>query len=88
MAGKKKRVEFRILAPEAETIHLSGSFNGWSEHADFMKKDQTGTWQKIKMLPKGKYEYKFIIDGTWTLDPNCAETACNQYGTHNNIIEV
>ncbi|MFP4086689.1 MAG: glycogen-binding domain-containing protein [Desulfobacteraceae bacterium] len=88
MAGKKKRVEFRISAPGAETVLLSGSFNGWSENTDVMKKDQTGTWKKVKMLPQGRYEYKFIVDGTWTLDPNCPETACNQYGTDNDIIEI
>ncbi|MFO7985402.1 MAG: glycogen-binding domain-containing protein [Desulfatiglandaceae bacterium] len=88
MAGKKNRIEFRISAPGAETVLLSGNFNNWSQHSDFMKKDQTGTWKKIKMLSQGTYEYKFIVDGTWTLDPNCSETACNQYGTYNNIIEI
>jgi len=88
MAGKKKRVEFRISAPEAETVLLSGSFNDWSENSDFMEKDQTGTWKKIKTLPQGTHEYKFIVDGTWTLDPNCPDTARNQYGTRNNIIEI
>jgi hypothetical protein len=44
-------------------------------------------WKKIKVLPLGTHEYKFIVDGKWTLDPE-RQTIPNQYGTVNNIIEV
>ena len=37
-----------------------------------MKRDKTGTWKKVKMLLQGRYEYKFIIDGEWMLDPGTA----------------
>lgn len=88
MTEKKMRVEFKIMAPDAEQVRLSGNFNEWSEGSDPMKKDKTGTWKKIRMLPQGTYEYKFIVDGTWTLDPNCPDKCFNQYGTENNVIEV
>ncbi|MFO7739227.1 MAG: glycogen-binding domain-containing protein [Desulfatiglandaceae bacterium] len=88
MAKKKRRIEFRIFAPEAEKVLLSGSFNEWSENSDPMKRDETGTWKKIKMLPRGLYEYKFVIDGIWTLDPNCRDTVPNKYGSQNSALEV
>ena len=53
-----------------------------------MKRDKTGTWKKVKMLLQGIYEYKFIVDGEWMLDPGCGDTAPNQHGTFNNVIEV
>jgi hypothetical protein len=53
-----------------------------------MKKDETGTWKKIKILPKGTYEYKFIVDGTWTCDPNCPDIVCDDQGSENNMIVV
>jgi 1,4-alpha-glucan branching enzyme len=88
MTAKKKRIEFGIIAPEAEQVLLAGSFNEWSEGADPMKKDQTGTWKKTKILPQGTYEYKFIVDGVWTLDPNCDKSVPNRHGTYNSVIDV
>ena len=85
---QKKRFEFKLSAAEAKEVYLAGSFNKWSERPDLMKRDKTGTWKKIKMLPQGKYEYKFLVDGIWTLDPDCCNTVINPYGTQNNEIEV
>ena len=86
MKGKAKRIEFRIFAPQAEKVHLCGSFNHWSESSDLMKKDSAGTWKKTKMLTEGVYEYKFLFDGDWTLDPECHDTTSNKFGTENNVI--
>ncbi len=86
--NKKKRVTFKVFAPEAQQVVLAGSFNKWSQDLDAMKKDETGTWKKIKILPKGTYEYKFIVDGTWTCDPNCPDIVCDDQGSENNMIVV
>lgn len=88
MSKKIKRVIFTVVAPEADNVVLSGSFNNWSENADPMKKDETGTWKKIKMLPKDTYEYKFIVDGIWTCDPNCSDIVQDEQGSENNKIVV
>ena len=89
MVQSKKRVEFRFYAPEAKQVQLSGSFNQWSRSSDPMKKDNSGTWKKVKMLQGGNtYEYKFIVDGEWQLDPGCNVTVQNEYGTLNNAIDV
>jgi len=45
-------------------------------------------WKKTKILPKGTHEYKFIVDGEWTCDPNCPDIVCDAQGTENNIIVV
>ena len=88
MKEKAKRIEFRIVAPQAENVYLCGSFNHWSESSDPMKKDSAGTWKKIKMLPEGTHEYKFLVDGDWRLDPECHDTTPNTFGTKNSIIQV
>lgn len=88
MTAKKKRVEFKIFAPDAEQVGLTGSFNDWSEKSDPMKRDKTGKWKKAKMLPQGKHEYKFIVDGEWISDPDCADTVQNEYGTANSVVEI
>ena len=88
MGKKRNRIEFKIRAPEANQVMLSGTFNQWSESSDPMKKDNAGTWKKAKILLHGKYEYKFIVDGEWTLEPGQMNTVSNRYGTLNNVIKV
>jgi 5'-AMP-activated protein kinase regulatory beta subunit len=88
MTSKRKRVAFTVSAPKAKKVLLAGTFNLWSDSADPMKREKSGPWKKIKMLPPGTYEYKFIVDGEWTLDPDCPNTVFNQHGTLNNVIAI
>ena len=34
MSPKRKRIDFKILSPEARQVLLSGTFNQWSESSD------------------------------------------------------
>jgi rhodanese-related sulfurtransferase len=52
----------------AKKIVLTGSFNGWSENELLMDRTNKG-WQMDYVIPAGNYEYKFIVDGKWTIDP-------------------
>ena len=88
MGKPKKRVEFKLIAPEAEQVVLSGTFNDWSESSDPMKKDKVGGWKKVKMLDQGTHEYKFIVDGRWILDAECDQTVPNHFGSLNNVLKV
>lgn len=49
-----------------------GDFNEWNVNTHPMKKNKRGVWEKAVMLPPGRYEYKFLVDGQWRNDPkNC-----------------
>ena len=52
MAPKRKRIQFSILAPEAEQVLLSGTFNRWSDSSDPMKMDDAGVWKRSKCFFK------------------------------------
>lgn len=52
----------------ANTVVLSGSFNGWNEQELQMTKGSQG-WEISIALQPGMYEYKYLIDGKWALDP-------------------
>jgi enterochelin esterase-like enzyme len=64
------RVVFRLLAPNANEVVVTGT---WSEMKvnEKMVKDNTGLWSVIvgPFQPE-YYGYKFIIDGATVLDPN------------------
>lgn len=51
----------------ARRVNLSGSFVNWEPDALLMTKTDSGWIALIKLGP-GKYWYKFIIDGDWTID--------------------
>ncbi len=58
----------------ARQVILSGSFNGWRKDELAMQKTATG-WQLPYTLGSGDYQYKFIVDGTWIMDPTNPLTA-------------
>jgi 1,4-alpha-glucan branching enzyme len=87
-AAQKRRVIFSVKAPEASEVCLLGDFNQWNVKAHPMKMDKTGVWKKILMLPPGRHEYKFLVDGRWETDPKNDEMWFNCYGTHNSVIQV
>ncbi len=85
-APKATRVTFRVRAEIGSKVFLAGCFNGWSPTAKPMTdKDGTGEFACTVNLPKGKYEYKFVINGSWCADPECAEWVQNDMGTLNSV---
>lgn len=39
------------------------------------------------LLPPGRYEYRFIVDGKWC-NGGCKEQVSNPFGTMNNVLVV
>jgi len=85
---KRRRIRFNLSAPDAASVVLAGDFNGWSPRKHLMKQGQNGLWEKTVVLLPGRYEYKFLVDGQWTVDPQNPEICRNSFGTSNNIIAV
>jgi len=83
-----KSVEFRLYAPNAKKVILTGDFNKWSTKTSPAKKDSRGNWTVKKSLKPGKYQYKFYVDGNWADDPNCASRITNNFGTQNCVIDI
>jgi 1,4-alpha-glucan branching enzyme len=79
----KRRVQFKLTAPEAHEVFLSGSFNEWSYTATPLKKDAAGVWKTQVSLAPGTYEYRFVVDGGWRDDPECPLRVENPFGSQN-----
>src|SRR5208283_5280432 len=66
----KEGVLFSCFAPGARAVHLAGDFNRWNpEKEPLFNLSGRGLWQKSVPLQPGKYQYKYVIDGNWVLDP-------------------
>jgi 1,4-alpha-glucan branching enzyme len=89
-AGKapKHRVRFSIIAPDAANVAVAGDFNKWDASCHCLAKKKNGRWEKTLTLSPGAYQYKFVVDGTWRLDPGNDRACDNQFGTRNNILVV
>ncbi len=80
---KTKKVQFKLLAPEAKRVFLVGDFNNWDVDNLPMKKTNKGTWEASFALPPGRHEYRFWVDGVWYDDPNAQERVENPFGSQN-----
>ena len=62
-------VTFRYANSSASAVYLAGSMNNWSTSANKMTKGSDGVWTLTLTLDPGVYEYKFVVDGEWIMDP-------------------
>ncbi|MEO1022749.1 MAG: M28 family peptidase [Bacteroidota bacterium] len=57
---------------DAKNVSVIGDFNSWDMFNLPMYKTEEG-WEMKLNLPKGRYVYKFIVDGWWTNNPAVPE---------------
>jgi len=59
-------VKFRIRAPKATEVKVSGQFGSDAP----MTKDDQGVWSvSVPAVPAGIHEYRFLVDGLSVMDP-------------------
>jgi len=67
-------VTFRLLAPNADSVSVTGDFlspKEWAQGKADMKKNGDGVWEfRSTPLPSELYTYNFIVDGLPMNDPN------------------
>lgn len=76
------KVIFRLLAPKAATVTISGDWmKGWNASESLLKND-TGMWTiTVGPLKPELYSYTFNVDGVKVIDPANAQT--KRDGTRN-----
>lgn len=83
----KRRVKFEVEAEKGSNVFVAGTFNEWNPQKNKLK-FRDGKYATSILLPRGRYEYKFIINDTWCVDPECTEWAPNGIGSLNSTITV
>ena len=77
----------RFILPgytRSKRVFLSGNFNSWSTLRGEMKKMEGGWMLDVKLEP-GIYQYKYIIGGRWSTDPNNSLIANDGAGNTNSV---
>jgi len=83
-------VRFELVAPEASSVSLAGSFNGWSQDAIVLVPSTApGLWTATVPLSLGSHEYMFVVDGRrWIADPTAHAQVDDGFGQTNSVIVV
>ncbi|MEI6218683.1 MAG: hypothetical protein WCP86_07265 [bacterium] len=87
MLAGKKRVKFSIKAQPGSEVYVTGTFNGWNPKKNKLA-NKDGVFTGTILLPKGRHEYKFVVDGVWCVDPECPEWTPNGMGSLNSVLVV
>jgi 1,4-alpha-glucan branching enzyme len=84
---KRKRVKFHIVADEGSKVAVAGTFNGWDPSRHVLK-PKDGVFQLSVLLEPGEYQYKFVVNNVWCVDPECPDWEPNEYGSLNSVVHV
>lgn len=75
------KASFRILAPKAESVRLSGSdIPGVGQGIDMTRGDE-GVWEVTLDVAPGYYRYNFNVDGVSVIDPRNPATSESNMNT-------
>ena len=67
---------------------VTGDFTEWSIEGVELIRGEDGVWRADLPLAPGLFEYKFIVDGVWKIDPHKPESVRNSYGQLNSVLTV
>jgi 1,4-alpha-glucan branching enzyme len=84
-----KKVVFQVAAAPGSEVYLAGTFNNWDPKQHQLCSDPACGFYKIALvLPPGRHEYKFAVNGEWHVDASCLERVPNDMGSLNSVILV
>lgn len=86
-AVERQRVVFQTKAEPGSKVYVAGSFNNWDPTRNKLT-EKAGTYSVSLLLPRGRHEYKLVINDVWTVDPNCPDWVPNGFGSLNSVIVV
>jgi 1,4-alpha-glucan branching enzyme len=87
-SSRGQKQAFAFSAPEAMSVQLVGDFTQWQERPINMQKGGDGVWRAAVELKPGTHHYRFLVDGEWRDDPECALRVQNPYGSEDMLRQV
>ena len=81
-------VVFEYQGQPGQSVAVAGSFNAWDIAKNAMAEVGAGHYACTLELAPGTYEYKFVVDSLWMMDPNNANFTPNAHGSLNSVLVV
>ncbi|CAK7325349.1 unnamed protein product [Dovyalis caffra] len=85
---RKKLVTLKWKDNNYSTVEISGLDIGWGQRIPLELDEEQGFWILKRELLEGRYEYKYIVDGEWTVSKYELLTTANKDGHINNYVQV
>ncbi len=63
--GGSDGVMFRVWAPNAQSVSVTGSFNNWNKNAHFMRRAENGIWELFIEGVAAGDSYKYCVETPW-----------------------
>lgn len=60
---KRKRIKFELEAPHAQEVAVVLVKENGKEDTFALRPNQAHTWERIRLLPPGRYVYFYKVDG-------------------------
>lgn len=86
--NKGKPQMFSFKAPAAMSVQLVGDFTHWQQAPINLRKDRDSIWRTTVNLQPGPHRYRFLVDGQWRDDPECATRVTNPFGTEDDVCQI
>lgn len=87
-AAAKRPVFVKLNHPNARTVTVAGTFNGWHPELTPLRRVRQDEWVAELALAEGVYEYRFVVDGQWVDDPDARQFVPNGFGSRNSLLEI
>lgn len=78
---------FKPQASTYQKVSIAGDFNDWNP-ANTSLRLKDGVWHTRLMLDPGVYQYLVVPDGIWMRDYNNADSASNNMGGFNSVLNI
>jgi hypothetical protein len=87
--GATQHVKLVLTMPNVKSAAVIGSFNDWRPGGHEMKwSEDEGAWTVTLRLPKGRYEYAFVVDNQIIADPVAGIYQEDGFGNLNAVLMV
>ncbi|MBR4264544.1 MAG: isoamylase early set domain-containing protein [Bacteroidales bacterium] len=87
---KSPEAKFHLTNQEAENaefVAVAGTFNNWDKEANKLNKTTDG-FELSLPLPKGRYEFKYVLNGEKWITAPTGDKVDNGQGGENSVIEL
>ena len=76
----------------AGDVRIAGDFNGWvpdkGVRSSIEASGSERVWTKVLLLTPGQYQYRYVVDGEWCIDPANPESTPGPMGQPNSVLHV
>lgn len=72
---------------DAKKVFVAGSFNNWKNEQLALNKTSNG-WELPMYLGDGTHTYRYVVDGSWMIDPDNPVKFQNEFNDYNSAIII